>query len=330
MARPTSRDVAREAGVSQSTVSFVLNQTEGQSIPEDTRKLVYAAVRKLNYVPSAAARALKTGTSNIVLCLTPDWPVTDAMERLKVAFSDRFAEAGFACVYSHYNVENVPVSALWHQIQPRLIIAFDSLPVREHEAIVASGIALIDGLFTAGPKSPLSPVDQEEIGRLQIRHLHDRGHRRISYVSISDPRESAFTTPRQSGAEQECRRLGLPDLNTYTSDGSKAGADALLASWESSPSRSTGFAAFNDNLAISLLAAAKTRRLAVPESLAIIGVDDLSVSSLVDPPLTTIAIDLQASARILCEKILGQLAASPAVGTALETPTLRTIQRQTT
>ena len=121
----------------------------------------FAAARKLNYVPSAAARALKTGTSRIILCLIQDWPATGAMGPLKTGLSDRFAE------------EVLPAS----------------IPTTQ--------------------QGSLSPINQEEIGRMQIRYLLSKGHRRSTYVSISDPREAPFVEPRQSGAEQECRRWFL-------------------------------------------------------------------------------------------------------------------------
>lgn len=326
MGRPTSKDVAREAGVSQSTVSFVLNQTPGQSIPEETQQLVLAAARKLNYVPSAAARALKTGTSRIILCLIPDWPATDAMERLKIGLSNRFAEAGFACVYSHYAAE-VPVSTLWQQIQPCAVVGFGSLAPAEVRAIKTTGIAIINGVFSPGAEPSLSPIDQEEIGRMQIRYLHSKGHRRITYVSISDPREAPFVQPRQSGADQECRRLGLAPMVTLSSDGSPEAAEAVIADWQRSAFPSTAMAAFNDNVAIALLAATKKLDIPVPSSLALVGVDDLPVAALVSPALTTVAIDLGVSARILGEKILKRLGMPSVVPTAPGAPTLRIIER---
>ena len=68
----TAKDVAREAGVSATTVSYVLNNRAHQSIPERTRRRVLTAAEKLGYAPSAAARALATGRSNLVLGLVSD------------------------------------------------------------------------------------------------------------------------------------------------------------------------------------------------------------------------------------------------------------------
>jgi DNA-binding LacI/PurR family transcriptional regulator len=73
--RVTSADVARVAGVSRATVSYVLNDTPHQTISAATRTRVFEAASSLGYAPSAAARALRTGRSDVVLCLLPDWPI---------------------------------------------------------------------------------------------------------------------------------------------------------------------------------------------------------------------------------------------------------------
>jgi len=82
--RPTSADVAREAGLSRATVGYVLNEVPHQSIPEPTRQRVFAAAAKLGYTPSAAARSLRSGRSNLVLCLLPDWPSTRSTPTTRV------------------------------------------------------------------------------------------------------------------------------------------------------------------------------------------------------------------------------------------------------
>src|SRR5919112_5700888 len=86
--RVTATDVAREAGVSQATVSYVLNDTPGQSIPEATRQRVREAVDRLGYTPHAAARALRMGRSDTVLFVLPSWPIGSALSTLIEGLSD--------------------------------------------------------------------------------------------------------------------------------------------------------------------------------------------------------------------------------------------------
>ena len=80
MAKVTSADVARASGVSRTTVSYVLNSTPGASVSDSTRRRVLDAAAQLGYAPSAAARTLRRGRSDLVLCVLPDWPVGPAVE----------------------------------------------------------------------------------------------------------------------------------------------------------------------------------------------------------------------------------------------------------
>ena len=88
MKRPTQVDVARLAGVSRATVSYVLNsQTDGRvPISEETRQRVLEAVAELDYVPDAHARALRSGSTKTIGLIIPDihnphfWEVADAVE----------------------------------------------------------------------------------------------------------------------------------------------------------------------------------------------------------------------------------------------------------
>jgi len=73
--RVTSANVAAEAGVSRATVSYVLNDTPGQTIPEATRERVRTAADRLGYSPSSAARTLRRGRSDLVLHILPDLPI---------------------------------------------------------------------------------------------------------------------------------------------------------------------------------------------------------------------------------------------------------------
>src|SRR5690625_354370 len=79
--RVTAADVARALGLSRATVGFVLNNTPGQTIPEQTRRRVLAEAERLGYRPHTAARALASGRSHIVLVVLPDWPIDYSLRR---------------------------------------------------------------------------------------------------------------------------------------------------------------------------------------------------------------------------------------------------------
>ena len=96
--RVTSADVARVAGVSRATESNVLNDTPRQTISSATRGRVLEAATSLGYAPSAAARTLRTGRSDVVLCLLPDWPIGQQVGALLANLSTALSRSGLTFV----------------------------------------------------------------------------------------------------------------------------------------------------------------------------------------------------------------------------------------
>ncbi|MDQ0733692.1 LacI family DNA-binding transcriptional regulator [Arthrobacter agilis] len=97
----TSADVARESGVSRTTVSYVLTGRNGVSISAETRRRVHETAARLGYAPSAAARALRTGRSDLVLCILPDWPVGPVIETLLDELADGLSGRGLSVLVHH-------------------------------------------------------------------------------------------------------------------------------------------------------------------------------------------------------------------------------------
>ena len=122
--RITGDDVALEAGVSRATVSYVLNNTPHQTIPETTRPRVLAAAARLGYAPSAAARTLSRGRSDVVLYLLPphlrlNTQFGDLLEHLSTAL----AEAGLTLVVHPWSRDLRPVTAVCSALSPVAVLA---------------------------------------------------------------------------------------------------------------------------------------------------------------------------------------------------------------
>jgi DNA-binding LacI/PurR family transcriptional regulator len=303
LGRVTSRDVAREAGVSQTTVSFVLNGKDEHGIAADTRRLVLETADRLGYVPSGIGRAMRKGYGKVVLCVVPDFPVAEAMEQFKLALGRMLAEAGYACVYLHHDEASVPLAQLWQHIQPAVVVAFGDLPPGDARSLKRAEIPVLDGVFTPGGAEPTG-LDQADVGRLQVEHLAARGHRHIGFAALDDPRERPFCLPRVEGATRACRDLGLPPPRVLELRYSQDSARAAVAEWTQGATPVTAVAAFNDLLALAVLASCRIQHVAVPDDLAVIGVDDLPIASLAVPALSTIAMDLTAIAVSLTTRIL--------------------------
>src|SRR3954454_12725290 len=150
--RVTSADVARLAGVSRATVSYVLNDTPRQTISASTRTRVLDAAASLGYAPSAGARTLRTGRSDVVLCLLPDWPIGPEVGAMLGNLSTELARAGLTFVVHPGNREERPISEIWKAITPAAVIAFADFSDDEMAAMRAAGVALVVALFGREPQ----------------------------------------------------------------------------------------------------------------------------------------------------------------------------------
>ncbi len=209
--RVTGADVAREAGVSRATVSYVLNDTASQKISETTRLRVLEAVARLGYAPSASARSLRKGCSDIVLGLLPDWPIEHVLGLPRPAADQRLRRA-------RAHLPGVLGSSAG---PPR---------TRDVEGPDARGgtgprrVPRVRGLTPCGPPGSTSSwrctarsrrrrpplVSEEPIGAAQARHLA-AAHRRLGYACPDLPGLGALARSRLDGVRKVCAELGLPE-----------------------------------------------------------------------------------------------------------------------
>ena len=213
--RPTATDVARRAGVSQATVSYVMNNTPHQVIPEPTRQRVLAAAAELGYTPSAAARMLVSGRSDVVLLLLPDWPIGLGVASLLDELSQAFAQHDLTFVI-HPQVTARPVTELWKSITPAAVLAYESFSETDLTAISRSGAELV---LISDLDHGAGAMDRsvERTGRIQVEHLARAGHRHLGYAWPDNDRVLFFAQHRLDGVRAACAELGLP--RTASDDG---------------------------------------------------------------------------------------------------------------
>ncbi|MBG0562291.1 LacI family DNA-binding transcriptional regulator [Actinoplanes aureus] len=301
MQRVTSADVARRAGVSRATVSYVLNDTPGQSISPGTRSRVLAAAAGLGYAPSAAARALRTGRSDVVLCLLPDWPIGDAVGELLGNLSTELARAGRTFVVHPGSPADRPVAELWKAITPAAVLAFAGFSGDELDAMRAAGVALVVALLD--PPGELIP--QQPAGRRQAEHLTRAGHRRLGYAYPDDDRLRIFAEPRLAGVR--AHTATEPHVQTVPLD--PAAAAEAVRRWHAAGI--TGVCAYNDQVALAVLAGVRRAGLSAPGDLAVIGVDDIPAARLAVPALTTVTTDQRRLAAHLAATVLAAAGGRP-------------------
>lgn len=298
--RITSTDVARAAGVSQTTVSFVLNNRPGQSISEETRRRVLEAARSLDYRPHASARTLAAGRSDIVLLSVPDLPIGAGISHFVEQLATALAEHGLTLVTHLAGAHGRPLPDVCAAVGASVVVGFGTFDRDTVQALYRAGATLVlppDG----DDASAMRPI-----GRLQAEHLISCGHRRIGYAMPEHPGLLPMAEQRLLGAREACADAGIDPPVVAATDLRVADAAAAVARWTE---RSvTGVCAFNDETAIAVLAGMREHGLTAPSDLAVIGVDDIPTAPLSCPPLTTVGFDLDEVVRHRAEAIVTGLA----------------------
>lgn len=298
--RATAADVARDVGVSRATVGYVLNDTPGQTISPSTRERVLDSARRLGYRPRAAARALASGHSHLVLLVLPDWPLDYSVRKHIEEASQILDDAGYTLVTwtPHAGGRTRP---LWELLDPDVVIGFAAFDEATVDAMRAHGIRSII-------PEPGDAPSGAAVGRgpaLQVEHLHALGHRRIALATTADPRLAELARERIAVAQETAEQLGVRLLAPIGIDARGVSPDDVIRSW--TDDGATGVVAYNDDVAARVVGAAVRAGFDVPRDLSVVGHDDSPLASLFLPPLTSIAVDNAAVGRLFAELALASV-----------------------
>lgn len=310
----TQKHVADEAGVSQATVSIVLQGRDDASIPQETVDRVLAAVERLGYRPNRYAQALRTSRTRTIACLVPD--ITNPFYPALVRGVQKEAEErdyDVLVINTEGTEERERYYVEWarHGRVDGVVGAFFHLRVQDFRPLIDEGIALvrIESSRKKGGELPIDDVfvDNQkaagEIGKLLI----SKGHRRIGIVAGKGGPQRV----RIDGCRSVLQEHGIePSIVLDTSFTEDGGARAMRQLLSQSAELTAVFAA-NDLMAIGAMRTLRAHGLDIPGDVAVVGFDDISASSVVTPGLTTVAQfqrDMGASAaQILLERIAGTL-----------------------
>ncbi|MEW5625711.1 LacI family DNA-binding transcriptional regulator [Streptomyces hydrogenans] len=290
---PTSADVARLAGVSRATVSYVLNNTSAVRISEPTRERVREAARELGYVPHAAARTLRAGHSRLVLLPTAHVPVGPLYSGFFNDLQWALRRLDYTVVqYGSVGLAAEDAARAWAELRPAAVVSMGEVEVTPGavEILRRSGVKAVITVGTRAAEGTHSLVlDQPRVGEVAAEHLIATGRRRIGVVVPEEPGLGMFSGPRLDGARRAAEAAGatvLPLPLAYTEES----AGALAARWPE-----LGLDAvfgYNDEYAMLLMRALQDAGVDVPGDTAVIGADDLLLGRLLRPRLSTVHIDL--------------------------------------
>ncbi|MFJ8048294.1 LacI family DNA-binding transcriptional regulator [Streptomyces luteogriseus] len=297
--RVTSADVAQEAGVSRTTVSFVLNDRPGHAIPEETRQRVLEAARRLKYRPHASARALAAGHSDVVLLALPDMPVGAGISRFCEEVATALADRGLTLIAHFARADDQSLQDVCAAVDASAVIGLDAFEQTTVQALHSVGVKVV---IPSGGHAP----SMRHVGQVQAEHLIGRGHRHLGYAMSTHAGHLPMARHRLQGAADACAAASLEPPVVIGVDLEIAAAEQAVRQWASQSV--TGVCGFNDDTALAVLAGAREAGVRVPQDLAVVGADDVPTAALSLPPLTTVSFDLGEAGRHRAETVASALA----------------------
>ena len=291
--RPTMKDVARHAGVSVSTVSYVLNNSG--PVATSRRARVLEAVRALDYTPNESARSLKRRSTSTIGLVVPDLAnqffalVTEGVERAA-------AERDVLVVLCAPEATERPMSHHARLLQSQRLDGVVYLsgtgtsPSLILELARSGPVVLVDEQIP-GFDLPAAVSDCRRGAREVAAHVLDQGHRRLAV--IGGP-EALWTAERRlAGYREAVAAAGMdPDeMEVHVGDyRMRSGAElAARALSTSAARRPTALLCANDLMAIGALRYCREQGIDVPGQVSVTGFDDVPIAGLVSPALTTVA-----------------------------------------
>jgi LacI family transcriptional regulator len=290
MRKLTIRDIAQLAGLSKSTVSLVLNNSP--KVDPATRDRVLEVIRSHNFTPSSAATALAKGRTPFIGMIVPGltWHMVAAVNYGVASVVERSPYE--IILYTSTNekdygalVDRITTSAL----SAGLLVVTHDQPLDPLEALYRAGlpVVLVDTLGTRS-SMPSVGADNYEGTRVALRHLVERGHRRIACVQ--GPMSYPCCQDRYRGYLDGLTEAGIaPDPSLAVLGGfHPPTVRERVAELLALPERPTAVVAQSDNTAYAVMQAVIDCGLRVPQDVSVVGFDDIASSVDTHPPLTTV------------------------------------------
>lgn len=316
--RVTLADVAARAGVSKTTVSFVLNDRPNTRISETTAARVRAAAAELGYRVDPTARGLRTGRSLAVGFVSDEVTLTRYASPMIRGLLDAGAQRDHVVIMTE--TDNRPdlleesvrvllarrVDGLLFGLMRARLVQLPDIP-RRIPAVVVNG--------TAQGRAAVLP-DEYHGGLTAIEHLLTNGHTRIAFIGRSaqhlDPAVSATIGRRLAGIDAGLQAAGLRFVHEVEGADWEpglgyAGAVEILENTDV-----TAILAANDRVALGVYQAAQARGLAIPDDLSVMSFDDEPVATYLRPQLSSVRLPYLEMGRTAMDRLLDSVAAGQA------------------
>ncbi|MEQ4206555.1 LacI family DNA-binding transcriptional regulator [Actinopolymorpha sp. B9G3] len=306
--RPRRVDVARLAGVSPATVSFVLNQTAGQTISDETRQRVLQAVAELNYRPNRAAQGLRQGRSATIGFVSHDVDFgVFAASAIKGAHEVSMRQGNLLLLVntggSNRQAAQLIVDLLDRQVDALIFAASGTRSVVLPDAARRVPTILLNCFAPHDPAPAILP-DEARGGREATQALLDLEHRDIAY--LTGTASMWATKARLRGFREALRGAGLnPREHTVLSGNYHAdsGYELVRKLLRRGP-RPTAIMCGNDRMAVGALLGLLESGIRVPEDVSVMGYDDqFQLAAEIRPALSTVLLPYDSMGRLAAEQL---------------------------
>ncbi len=311
--RVTSQDVAMKVGVSRTTVSFVLNNVEGMQISQETKSRVLAAADELGYLPNAAAQALASGRSKTIgfllarrpSLIAADMYLTQVLDVLASEVNRKGMRLLLEVVEHYKNREAYLKLARSNSIDGVLYSGpqFEDAALR---FLVDHSVPTVMMGALPGTTHPFVDIDNRTSACQAVEHLIHLGHSRIGCITNAPPSYVA-STDRLQGYRDALQAHGIaydPRIVRYGDFDPESGYQRMKSLLAADRGLTAVFVA-SDVVAFGAMRAIREHGLSIPQDIAMVGFDDVTVSQYIDPSLTTMQLPLAEMARGACDILLG-------------------------
>ena len=301
----TIKDVAREAGVSVATVSRVYSGAD--RVSEPTRLRVREVGSRLGYSPHGAARSLITRKTNTIGVLLPDLYGEFFSEVIR-GIDQAAQRAGYHLLVSSAHEESATFEAALRSMRGRVDGLIVMSPGLDAVAVLASlpatfPVVLLNSAANGNRHDSIGIANYEG-AHAMVRHLLDLGHRRIAIITGADGNFDA--AERSRGYRAALAGAGITPEPGWEIPGDfseSSGYAAAIALLELDPRPGAVFAT-NDSMAIGALSRLREAGLEIPGDIAVAGFDDIPMARYMNPPLTSVHVDISALGELATERLV--------------------------
>jgi DNA-binding LacI/PurR family transcriptional regulator len=211
--------------------------------------------------------------------------------------------------------EVLGATQIWRTIGPVAVVSLNAIDDTVTATLRRHGIHVVEVLYnTSKRRRSTLLLPNQRFGEIQVEHLYSRGHRKYSrghrklgFADSDDPRLDVFRRARLAGVRAACARLDLAEPVVNPVRLNPEAAERAIRRWRSGDPPVSGTCAYNDDVALAVLAGLHRLNLSAPDDLAVIGVDDIPAAVAACPPLTTVTTEFRVFAEHIADTVIRAL-----------------------